>query len=127
MERDDEDLGQEIELDAPEGEETEAPARRAEADDGADKEAELESYSKNVQNRIKKLTEKYRKEERDRQEAMQSAQKLQLDQAKLQQKAAGEAARLELQEEIADSRNAVNRERIAVQQDIAMANMRRGQ
>ena len=58
---------------------------------------------------------------------MQSAQKLQLDQAKLQQKAAGEAARLELQEEIADSRNAVNRERIAVQQDIAMANMRRGQ
>ena len=83
MERDDEDLGQEIELDAPEGEESEAPARRAEADDGADKEAELESYSKNVQNRIKKLTEKYRKEERDRQEAVRIAQQLMEENRKL--------------------------------------------
>ena len=45
MERDDEDLGQEIEIEAPEVEESEAPVRKAEADDGADKEAELESYS----------------------------------------------------------------------------------
>ena len=83
MERDDEDLGQEIEIEAPEAEESEAPARRAEADDGADKEAELESYSKNVQNRIKKLTEKYRKEERDRQEAVRIAQQLMEENKKL--------------------------------------------
>ena len=38
MERDDEDLGQEIEIEAPEVEESEAPARRAEADDGAGRE-----------------------------------------------------------------------------------------
>lgn len=83
MERDDEDLGQEIEIEAPEVEESEAPVRRAEADDGADKEAELESYSKNVQNRIKKLTEKYRKEERDRQEAVRIAQQLMEENKKL--------------------------------------------
>jgi hypothetical protein len=45
--------------------------------------------------------------------------KLALDQAKLQQKAAGEAARLELQEDIADERNDVNRERIAAQMRMA--------
>lgn len=83
MERDDEDFGQEIEIEAPEVEESEAPAGRAEADDGADKEAELESYSKNVQNRIKKLTEKYRKEERDRQEAVRIAQQLMEENKKL--------------------------------------------
>lgn len=37
---------------------------------------ELSSYSKNVQSRIKKLTEKYRKEERDREEATRLAQHL---------------------------------------------------
>jgi hypothetical protein len=45
--------------------------------------------------------------------------KLDLDAAKLQQKAAGEAARLELQEQIADERNEVNRERIAAQMQMA--------
>lgn len=40
------------------------------------KEDELESYSKNVQSRIKKLTEKYRKEERDREEAVRISQRL---------------------------------------------------
>jgi|TARA_R110001583_G_scaffold47719_2_gene149401 hypothetical protein len=40
------------------------------------KEDELESYSKNVQTRIKKLTEKYRKEERDREEAVRLSQHL---------------------------------------------------
>jgi len=83
MERDDEDLGQEIEIEAPEVEESEAPVRKAEADDGPDKDAELESYSKNVQNRIKKLTEKYRKEERDRQEAVRIAQQLMEENKKL--------------------------------------------
>ena len=51
--------------------------------------------------------------------------KLVMEQAKMQQKAAGEAARLELQEEIADDRNDVNRERIAAQ--MAMSMQRKGQ
>ena len=49
-------------------------------------EDELESYSKNVQNRIKKLTEKYRQEERDKQEAVALSQKLMEDNKKLQQR-----------------------------------------
>jgi len=39
-------------------------------------EDELETYSSKVQNRIKKLTEKYRKEERDREDAVRMAQQL---------------------------------------------------
>jgi hypothetical protein len=41
-----------------------------------DREEELEGYSKGVQKRIARLTEKYRKEERDRQEAVRVAQQL---------------------------------------------------
>ena len=37
---------------------------------------ELDSYSKGVQNRIKKLTEKYRQEERDKAEAVRLSQQL---------------------------------------------------
>jgi len=63
------------------------------------------------------------------QEVMQDGQldqaKLAMEQAKMEQKAAGEAARLELQEDIADDRNMVNRERIAAQ--MAMAMQRGGQ
>ena len=43
-------------------------------DDGGD--GELESYSKGVQKRISRLTEKYRKEERDHQETVRLAQQL---------------------------------------------------
>jgi YesN/AraC family two-component response regulator len=39
-------------------------------------EDELDEYSKNVQSRIKRLTEKYRKEERDREEAVRLSQQL---------------------------------------------------
>jgi len=46
-----------------------------ETDDGPG-DGELEDYSKNVQSRIKKLTEKYRKEERDRAEAVRLSQQL---------------------------------------------------
>ena len=46
------------------------------SDDSGDDGDELESYSKNVQKRIKKLTEKYRQEERDREEAVRLAQQL---------------------------------------------------
>tara|TARA_R110000764_G_scaffold13298_1_gene38361 strand:- start:308 stop:1216 length:909 start_codon:yes stop_codon:yes gene_type:complete len=42
----------------------------------ADNAEELETYSKGVQKRISRLTEKYRKEERDRQEAVRVAQQL---------------------------------------------------
>jgi hypothetical protein len=48
----------------------------ARADDSGDGGDELENYSKNVQKRIKKLTEKYRQEERDREEAVRLAQAL---------------------------------------------------
>lgn len=44
---------------------------------------ELDDYSKNVQNRIKKLTEKYRKAERDGQEAARLAQQLLEENGKL--------------------------------------------
>ena len=50
------------------------------------KEDELESYSKNVQARIKKLTEKYRKEERDREEAVRISQKLLEENKQLKQR-----------------------------------------
>lgn len=69
---DDEDTGVEVEIDGDDGGSDEPRQERQEA--GGDE--ELESYSKNVQNRIKKLTEKYRKEERDREEATRIAQQL---------------------------------------------------
>jgi hypothetical protein len=55
---------------------TEAQAPAAEAAAGDDDSDELSSYSAKVQSRIKRLTEKYRKEERDREEATRIAQKL---------------------------------------------------
>ena len=57
--------------DAPEG----AEASTITEDDSSGGE-EIENYSKNVQKRIKKLTEKYRQEERDRTEAVRIAQQL---------------------------------------------------
>jgi len=55
----------------------EPEARQAvESDDDESGDGELESYSKGVQKRIARLTEKYRKEERDRQEAVRVAQHL---------------------------------------------------
>ena len=63
----------EIEAEEAGSEEQAAPEQDSQADDG---EAELDNYSKGVQNRIKKLTEKYRKEERDRAEAVRLSQQL---------------------------------------------------
>ena len=54
-------------------EETASSAPGTEPGDNAE---ELESYSKGVQKRISRLTEKFRKEERDRQEAVRVAQQL---------------------------------------------------
>lgn len=64
-----EDEGVEVEVDAPEEETNEEQAADSDSD-------ELDSYSQKVQSRIKKLTEKYRKEERDREEAVRMAQQL---------------------------------------------------
>jgi len=66
-----EDEGVEVELDAPEQEE--GVAAQSES---VDQDDELDNYSQKVQSRIKKLTEKYRKEERDREEAVRMAQQL---------------------------------------------------
>ena len=59
-----------LEVSIEEPEETEKKASSKGSDD------ELDSYSKNVKNRIKKLTEKYRQEERDREEAVKLSQHL---------------------------------------------------
>jgi cell division protein FtsB len=72
---DTEDTGVEIELDAEVESEESSKPKRAEAQTASDGD-ELESYSQKVQGRIKKLTEKYRKEERDREEAVTMAQRL---------------------------------------------------
>jgi hypothetical protein len=72
-----EDDGVEIEFeDATEAQ----PADAAPSEQVTD---ELDDYSKNVQNRIKKLTEKYRKAERDGQEAARLAQQLLEENGKL--------------------------------------------
>src|SRR6056297_490895 len=62
-----------------------------------------------VQIRQQELATKQQENEAD---ARVEQAKLELERAKMAQKAAAEAARIELQEEIADERNAVNRERI---------------
>jgi len=72
----DDDIVVVTEEDLPEGsppEETPAPEAAASVEPEGD---ELESYSKNVQKRINKLTERLRKEERDREEAVRLAQQL---------------------------------------------------
>ena len=73
-----EEEGVEIELDTESSEEPEVEAKvETSKEEPAEEPAnELESYSNNVQKRIKKLTEKYRKEERDREEAVRMAQQL---------------------------------------------------
>lgn len=71
--QEDDDIGQEIIIEQ-EGEEEEQKLSPAANDD--DDESELETYSKGVQKRISRLTEKFRKEERDREEAVRVAQTL---------------------------------------------------
>ena len=68
-----EDEGVEVELEG--GAEAEEPSGQ-QAAPVEQSDDELDDYSKNVQNRIKKLTEKYRKAERDGQEAARLAQQL---------------------------------------------------
>jgi hypothetical protein len=74
-ENDDDNIETEIivETEAPESSASSGSGQESRAPDGDD---ELESYSSKVQSRIKRLTEKYRKEERDREEATRMAQRL---------------------------------------------------
>jgi len=65
----------EVIVEEPESSEESVKVETEEAEEPAADE-ELESYSKNVQSRIKKLTEKYRQEERDREEAVRLSQQL---------------------------------------------------
>jgi len=69
----DDDLEDEIIIEQ-EDDESETKVATEEPEDSG--EGELESYSKGVQKRISRLTEKFRKEERDRQEAVRLAQQL---------------------------------------------------
>ena len=74
---DDEDTGVEVEVESTEPEKEEVAAKvQVENENESGGDDELENYSSKVQNRIKKLTEKYRKEERDREEAVRMAQQL---------------------------------------------------
>jgi len=71
---DEEDAGVEVEVESTESEQEESSAPKVDVSESNDD--ELDSYSNKVQSRIKKLTEKYRKEERDREEAVRMAQQL---------------------------------------------------
>lgn len=62
---------------------------QVEASSNDDSDDELGSYSQKVQTRIKKLTEKYRREERDREESQRLAQQLYQENQQLQQRIKG--------------------------------------
>jgi len=88
---------EEVEIDLPESEEADSgesveaqaePKQEAQAEPEQSGE-ELENYSKNVQKRIKKLTEKYRQEERDREEAVRLAKELREENEKLKTQVQG--------------------------------------
>jgi len=74
MSEEQEDLGQEIIIEQEGGDEDEN--QKVSVDSGEGDESELETYSKGVQKRISRLTEKFRKEERDREEAVRFSQQL---------------------------------------------------
>ena len=90
---------EEVEIDLPESEEADSgeaveaeaePKQEAQAEPEPEQSGEeLENYSKNVQKRIKKLTEKYRQEERDREEAVRLAQTLREENEKLKTQVQG--------------------------------------
>ena len=86
---------EEVEIDLPESEETDSgesveTETKQEAQAASEQSGEeLENYSKNVQKRIKKLTEKYRQEERDREEAVRLAKELREENEKLKTQVQG--------------------------------------
>ena len=87
-----EEEGVEIELDAPEESKEETklvpeseaePTIEVETEAPEENKDEVDEYGAKVQARIKKLTDKYRKEERDREEAVRMAEKLLQENKKL--------------------------------------------
>lgn len=74
--------GSEVYVEEPQAEKPQRPAPEPESS-GDD---ELSSYSKGVQQRIKKLTERYRQEERDKAEALRVSQQLYDENQKLRQR-----------------------------------------
>ena len=73
MSEETETVEEEVVVEEPQQEEEKVKAAEPEAKTGDE---ELDSYSKGVQSRIKKLTEKYRQEERDKAEALRVSQEL---------------------------------------------------
>lgn len=71
-----EDTGVEVEIESTDTEEDSSIEKLQRTSEEGGDEDELDNYSQKVQGRIKKLTEKYRKEERDREEAVRMAQQL---------------------------------------------------
>ena len=77
MSEETETVEEEIVVEEPQQEEEKVKAAEPEAEPEAKTgDEELDSYSKGVQSRIKKLTEKYRQEERDKAEALRVSQEL---------------------------------------------------
>ena len=77
MAEENETVEEEIVVEEPQQEEEKVKAAEPEAEPEAKTgDEELDSYSKGVQSRIKKLTEKYRQEERDKAEALRVSQEL---------------------------------------------------
>ena len=70
-------------VEKPEVEETEVIETPVEAQEDKPKEDELENYTKGVKKRINKLTEKYRQEEREKEEAVRVSQQLLAENRKL--------------------------------------------
>lgn len=81
-----EDIDNEIESTEVDTSEDNRVQVESSAEDVSGGDDELASYSKGVQSRIKKLTERYRQEERDRQEAVRLSQTLLEENQKLKQR-----------------------------------------
>jgi hypothetical protein len=71
-----EDMGIEVEIESTDTDEDHSTEKLQRTSEEGGEGDELDNYSQKVQGRIKKLTEKYRKEERDREEAVRMAQQL---------------------------------------------------
>ena len=76
MSEETETVEEEIVVEEPQQEEKEEEEVKAAEPEAKTGDEELDSYSKGVQSRIKKLTEKYRQEERDKAEALRVSQEL---------------------------------------------------
>ena len=84
-----EEIEVEIEIESEQEQETaEQPVSVAQSESKPESDEELDNYSKGVKKRINKLTEKYRRAERDGQEAIELAKKLKEENEKLRKQMA---------------------------------------